>query len=296
VLDLPDAAETMMRFIDVSVPKLGDDATKNEPNVRPVRERRLSFRPQPVEEYILDDTRSLRSVKTAETDERDDSSSVTGDKGDQFYEARDDTTEVSCCLESQTNRQSQRLALRQITFEFSFSVGKLQASLYKSTSPTKEKALADAVLEGFGLTFALRKYDMSVDLFLRNVTLAMIEQGQLRRPLLSSADTTESDVKLVRVKYMRVQKESPEYMTKHEGVDQSVDTELSTFKITVAPEPILSLYDFIMTTFVPHDEQAESAPATDVKPEEEEAPKSATRLKVRVKVTSAEGKLRRRRC
>jgi vacuolar protein sorting-associated protein 13A/C len=156
------------------------------------------------------------------------------------------------------DRQSQRRAIHQVTFEFSFSVGKLQTSLYRSTSDTLEKHLANATLEGFGLTFALRQYDMSVDLFLRNVTLAMIGHGQTMRPLLSSAakpNDTNSDLKLVQVRYLKVQKDSPEFMTKHEGVDQSIDTELSTFGITLSPEPILSLYDFIMTTFVPNDEQ-----------------------------------------
>jgi vacuolar protein sorting-associated protein 13A/C len=87
---------------------------------------------------------------------------------------------------------------------------------------------------------------------------------------------------------MRVQKESPEFMTKYEGVDQSVDTELSTFKITVAPEPILSLYDFIMTTFVPTQEQP-PAQTEENDDEDDEQPKSSDKIRVRVKVTSAQG-------
>jgi vacuolar protein sorting-associated protein 13A/C len=179
--------------------------------------------------------------------------------------------------------------MSQITFEFSFQVGKLQASLYKATSANEEKALADAVLEGFGLTFALRKYDMSVDLYLRDVTLAMIEQGQIRKPLLSSAtfDSSASDHKLVKVRYMKVQKDSPEFMTKHDGVDQSVVAELSSFKITVAPEPILALNDFIMTTFVPQEEQpivsAQKAGDTEVQPP------SSDKIRVRVHLSSAQG-------
>jgi vacuolar protein sorting-associated protein 13A/C len=196
--------------------------------------------------------------------------------------------------------QSQRIALQQATFEFSFSVGRLQTSLFKSTSPTAERALANAVLEGFGLTFDLRKYDMSVDLFLRAVTLSMVEDGEVRGPLLSSADDsgTDKDLKLLQVRYMRVQKDSPEFMTKHEGVDQSVDTELSTFKINIAPEPILSLYDFIMTTFVPQDDaspkqtngdKAVSASGQFVKANAQEEAKSSDKIRVRVKVTSAQG-------
>lgn len=141
---------------------------------------------------------------------------------------------------------------------------------------------------------------MSVDLFLRSVTLAMVEHGEVRRPLLSSAneDSNNKDFKLVRVRYMRVQKDSPEFMTKHEGVDQSVDTELSTFKINIAPEPILSLYDFIMTTFVPQDQKSAEKTKSDSPVDtsgpkdeatDEDEPKSSDKIRVRVKLTSAQG-------
>ena len=276
--------KTLMKFIDVAIPKFGDDEPVE--HIAPIMPApRRSFRPQPIEEYNLDDTRSLLSTKTAEKDlgERDDDdNSVDGKGTDMFYEATDDTTD------------SQRHAIQQVTFQFSFSVGKLQASLYKSTSSTTEKALADAVLEGFGLTFNLRKYDMSVDLFLRSLTLAMVEQGQVRRPLLTSAnkDKSNTDFKLIQVRYMKVQKDHPEFMTVHEGVDQSVDTELSTFNITVAPEPILSLNDFIMTTFVPQDDaqvEAEKKKDGEMVKEAQEVAKSTDKIRVRVKLTSVQG-------
>lgn len=220
----------------------------------------------------------------------DDDASSISDRGEKFYEAHDDTTD------------SQRAAMQQISFEFSFQVGKVQASLFRSTGDGQERALADATLEGFGLTFALRQYDMSVDLFLRNVTLAMVEQGKTKRPLLSSAVSSDasSDMKLVKVRYMKVQKNSPDYMTKHDGVDQSVETELSTFKITVAPEPILALNDFIMTTFVPQpDQQAGPATVQDgevekkdaaigIQQQQQQQQQSADKIRVRVRLTSAQ--------
>nr|XP_018267277.1 vacuolar protein sorting-associated protein vps13 [Kwoniella dejecticola CBS 10117]OBR89435.1 vacuolar protein sorting-associated protein vps13 [Kwoniella dejecticola CBS 10117] len=270
--------KTLMKFIDVAIPKFGDDAAPQEPAPTLTHaESRKVFRSAQIEEYNFDDTRSIMSHHTA-TD-KDDSSSL-GGKGDQFYEARDDQTEKS--------------VMRQISFEFSFSVGRLEASLYKSSSPTAEKAFADAVLEDFGLTFALRKYDMSVDLYLKSVALSMIEQGSAKRPLLASADdgnSSPTDHKLLKVRYLKVQKESPEFMTKHEGVDTSVDVDLSTFKITLAPEPILALYDFIMTTFVPKDEQSEVAVTSDnagqgAAPQEQ--PVSTDKMRIRVKLTSAE--------
>ncbi|WWD17860.1 hypothetical protein CI109_102304 [Kwoniella shandongensis] len=273
---------TLMKFIDVAIPKFGDDDDVPQTQAPPSMpiDSRPSFRKPQIEEYNFDDSRSMISTRTIE--DRDDSSSI-GGKGERFYEARDGQTE------------DQKSAIRQISFEFSFSVGKLQASLFRSTSANTEKPLADAVLEGFGFTFALRKYDMSVDLFLRSVTLAMIEQGSARKPLLSSANEgsdSPSDLKLVQVKFNKVQKDSPEFMTRHEGVDMSIDTELSTFKFTIAPEPILTLYDFIMTTFVPRDEEeAAKADGVNGNSKEESAvqeEESTDKLRIRVKLTSAQ--------
>lgn len=69
---------------------------------------------------------------------------------------------------------------------------------------------------------------------------------------ISSVESTSSNVKdLLSVAYIRAQKESPEFSTLFEGVSQSVDIKISTFLFQIAPEPILALYDFIMSTFVP---------------------------------------------
>lgn len=57
------------------------------------------------------------------------------------------------------------------------------------------------------------------------------------------------DNDLLRIAYTRVQKESPDFLTVHEGIDQNVDIKMSTLIFRAAPEPVLALYDFIMTTF-----------------------------------------------
>jgi hypothetical protein len=82
-----------MKFIDVAVPhfevieseekKSRSDANGQHPS---------SFRPRQIEEYVLDDTRSIRTTEDQE-DAQEDAGS---DKGvDQFYEARDDMVEVN---------------------------------------------------------------------------------------------------------------------------------------------------------------------------------------------------------
>lgn len=83
-----------MRFIDVAIPKFsGDSPQPSRPAV--AAQPRPSFRPQPIEEYILDDNKSIASLATHDEREhaKEDDGSEKG--GDMFYEAPDDTTEVS---------------------------------------------------------------------------------------------------------------------------------------------------------------------------------------------------------
>lgn len=279
--------QTLMKFIDVAVPRFGDD--EDDAEAKLVATVNPSFGRRQVKEYNLEESRhdlehDRRSIISHGTQSYDEGSQD-GRGGDQFYEANDDQTE------------SQKREAQQVSFEFNFSVGKLQASLFRSTSPTAERLLANTALEGFGLTFQQRKYEMSVDLFLRNITLAMQEHGKTsQRPLLSSGEVAHGDSKdhkLVQVRYLKVQKDAPEYMTKHEGIDQSIDVELSTFNITIAPEPILSLYDFIMTTFVSNDDEppatnddnADGLDDTTNEPVEQE---SSDKIRIRIKLTSAQ--------
>jgi vacuolar protein sorting-associated protein 13A/C len=87
--------ETLMKFIDIAVPKLGDDTPTAA--VEPMKRDRK--RTAVIEEYNLhdhdhdhDDNQSVRSLRTV--DSRDDGS----DKGEKFYEAQDDTTEARQAL------------------------------------------------------------------------------------------------------------------------------------------------------------------------------------------------------
>lgn len=279
-----------MKFIDVAIPEFDDGEAEKDGTLTPIPSTPKAAgtfgRRGTIQEYNLDDRHDdshrhdhdNRSVSSHAGD-----SSLDEKAGDQFFEANDDQTE------------SMRRELQQVNFEFSFSVGKLQASLFRSTSATTERALAYASLEDFGLTFIQRKYEMSVDLFLRNITLAMIEQGnKAQRPLLSSGDTKgTTDHKLVKVRYLKVQKDSPDFHSRHDGFDTSIETDLSTFNITLAPEPILSLYDFIMTTFVSKDEEpaktlegsdAESSHAASVAAQQDASP---DKMRIKVKLTSA---------
>ena len=77
-------------------------------------------------------------------------------------------------------------------------------------------------------------------------------QAGSEQPLgfISSVPSSGKDEDLLTVAYIRVQSDSPEFLTVYEGINQAVDIQISTFKFRAAPEPIIALYDFIMATFV----------------------------------------------
>ena len=115
---------------------------------------------------------------------------------------------------------------------------------------------------------------------------------------MSSASANFED-RLLSVKYTRVQPKSPEFLTIYEGIDQSVDVNLSTFVFRAAPEPLVSLYGFIMTTFVPEQRGVATQPQLSGSQNTQGsvvAVQNATQEKIRVLVKLASVRGRFGRC
>lgn len=174
--------------------------------------------------------------------------------------------------------QNDNLQFKQKTFELEFTVGELKASLSRSVANGEDHPLATAALNGFALDLAIRQYDMAVNLGLKTLSLDMLQSGKVSQPVI--ATLLEEEDELVRVKYARVDKESPEFMSLHDGIDQSIDTSISTLKIHIEPEPLISLYDFIMTTFVPDHPEAENQATA---PDQSEDSNDKLRIRVRLR-------------
>lgn len=217
----------LMRIIDASIPKFGDAAEAQKPTRPPLAPGSKSqlpllsnaFTGEKKQEYVVADN------------EDDHASTLTKEE---FFDAED----------------GKRLDLHQKQFEFHFTVGKLHALLSKANTSGIEAPLAEVVLERFGLDFALAKFDMQVDVALGALSMNYLEVGKEASPFISSeSSTTQQD--LVKVKYLRVQAESPEFESIYEGINQSVDAAFSTVVLRAQPEPVIAVYDFIMSTFVP---------------------------------------------
>ncbi|PWZ02331.1 hypothetical protein BCV70DRAFT_172197 [Testicularia cyperi] len=286
--------KTLMRIIDVAIPNFDDEDAASptrglgtiEEELEPVNvgrdqggddensdggdadddarsQRRLSSRPVG---SALDLNKARRQRLAGQLRGEDEYLVETNDDDDGrdvFQDAEDATVD--------------KVNAHQKTFELEFVVDTLQASIFRSATDTSQpdRLLVDARFEGFLLHLAVYPYHMDVDVGLRSLELEdkIVDQGAQFRHLITSkhvrdgnsrSATGDSNVSgtsspgdvrdLVRVKYTRVDPTSPEFMTKYEGIDQTVNVELSTINIMLTRVSVLAVYDWIMTTFVPPEE------------------------------------------
>lgn len=92
-----------------------------------------------------------------------------------------------------------------------------------------------------------------------SVSIAIVRPEGNHIDFVSTPATTGRNLNeshLLRIIYTRVQKESPDFLTAHEGIDQNIDIKMSTLVFRAEPAPVLALYDFVMSTFVPKDESS----------------------------------------
>ncbi|KAF9652010.1 vacuolar protein sorting-associated protein 13 [Thelephora ganbajun] len=228
---------SLMRLIDVSIPHFGDGAPK-KPQIPEAPKSDFPLSPLPPT-FTLPGV--FRAKETAYTVE--DQASIVENQKEEAENNNEELFEAS-------NGDTDSPKIHQHTFELNFQVQKLRAALFRSTGNGTERPLGDVTFERFSLAFALAKYDMSVDIDLRSVSMNICQPGFQAIEFMSSADTAGQDDLLI-VRYRRCQPESPVFFTQFDGIDQSVDIKVSTFIFRAAPEPVLAVYDFIMTTFVP---------------------------------------------
>ncbi|CAG8450182.1 1456_t:CDS:10 [Cetraspora pellucida] len=207
---------------------------------------------------------------------------VPEEHNEEFFDAQD--TDVSS-----TAKLNQRI------FEFEFRVDKFSTTLKKADSDVDkpEVVLVDMVLEHFGLTYVLRPFDMSAEVVLKSLNIEdkMSDTGSEFKHLAASegyGNAQADDSKdLVHVKYTRVNTKSPEYMSKYEGISQSVDIEMSTINIIVTRKSILTLYNFVLDTFTSSAEPASSQSSIETETPtlpESQKPQASQTSTMRVKV------------
>ncbi|KAI9014452.1 hypothetical protein CLU79DRAFT_890124 [Phycomyces nitens] len=145
---------------------------------------------------------------------------------------------------------------KQEQFKFSFKVDKVSVAI-NQTEKDYDTLLAEFVLEHFDFCFLSRPYDMQVELSLKTLcVIDKMEHGNEFNYLITS-DTmdryhqsgTENERELVHVKYHQVNRKHPLYHDTFGGYDQTIDVALSTLNIIVTRSSILTLYNWVLSTF-----------------------------------------------
>ncbi|KAH8890292.1 vacuolar protein sorting-associated protein 13 [Thozetella sp. PMI_491] len=248
--------KSIMRLIDVAIPKLHGDQQLAQQGTgdRQQRPRGLS-------------TASGRSRK--KSDGRRASQLLPFTSQQQAIILNDDdlNDDEEKFEDAKEGRGNDQLKLQQRSFEFKFTVDKLKGTLYRSDPDRKrpDQLLVELVAENFDLIFYLRQYDMAAEVLLGSVTVDDFVDNQPAefKSIVSSGDVEDREQRrnLVHVKFVRVKKESPEFMSVYEGVETNVDVAISTINLIVTRKTLLTLLDFILITFTNNNNNANNRPS-----------------------------------
>jgi len=174
---------------------------------------------------------------------------------DDLIVEEDHDREIQTPNASNTPSKKQDINPEQRTFEFKFTVDKLQGSLYTADPEGKkqDQLLVELIAETFYLEFYQRPFDMVADVRLR--TLAVedhVEESPAPefRNLISSEDLVDNKQEdLLTVHFQMVNNAHPHFTSKFEGIKTNLDVAVSTINLMVTRKTLLTLLDFIMNTF-----------------------------------------------
>jgi vacuolar protein sorting-associated protein 13A/C len=238
--------KSLMRIIDVAIPKFdgGDSQLQQSATPTPQRPRLLSSASGRKKSERRESTHILPFTTQQQAIILND------DELDHDHDKYEDAKDGSA---------NEQLKIQQRSFEFRFAVDKLKGSLYRSDPEGKkpDQLLVELTAEDFDLEFYIRPFDMAAEVSLGSVTVDdFVDNPPAEfKSIVSSGDVEDRKQQrdLVHVKFVRVKKESPEFMPVYEGVEMNVDVAISTINIIVTRKTLLTLLDFILVTFTNND-------------------------------------------
>lgn len=246
--------KALMSIINVAIPKFDDD----EPEVAPVTAAKPA---EPAsKELAKKKGRSQSMSKRRQSRPQSVSFQFSAMQQAIILEDSDnDDDDDDAAFEDASNGQTEAdLKLTQRTFELSFSIDKLQGSLYRSDpdDTNEDKLLVELVAEKFHVGVQVRPFDLKADVSLQSVVLDdHVEENPLPefRRLVSSGDTDSDEKALIQVKYAKINRKSPEFQTQYAGIETNLDVAISTINLIVTRKTLLTLLDFVLVTFTNQD-------------------------------------------
>ncbi|KAI0376422.1 vacuolar protein sorting-associated protein 13 [Hypomontagnella monticulosa] len=252
--------KSLMKLIDVAIPKFDGEQQETRIEEQPKRPRLLSSASNraPKSHGRKSSSNLFLTQQTAVILE-----SESDDDSDEFEDAADGSS-------------TQQLKTQQRNFEFTFAVDRLQGSLYRSDPDgvAPESLLVELIAENFDLNFYVRPFDMAAEVSLGSVTVDdFVDNPSAEfKSIVSSGDVEDRQQQrdLVHVKFTRVKRESPEFMPVYEGIETNVNVAVSTINLVVTRKTLLTLLDFILTTFTNNENSNSPPPPQRIKDADEE--------------------------
>ncbi|KAF3008444.1 hypothetical protein E8E13_003289 [Curvularia kusanoi] len=262
--------KNLMRLIDVAIPKFDNDTAtskqvtegaKGPSNLKPASDAKAGNKD------ALGRPRSKSFQFAAQEHELVMEEDHDEDSNEKFEDAADTTS---------TNTHT-----HQRNFEFKFTVDKLQGSLYRTDSEGRkpDQLLVELIAEHFDLDFYQEPFEMGADVRLRSLAVEdHVEETPMPefRNIISSEDDSADEQKdLFSLKFTKVNKESPEFQTKFEGIATNLDVHVSTINLIVTRKTLLTLLDFVLITFTNPDQPQNQQAQIAAKPDEQEIAKQS---------------------
>jgi vacuolar protein sorting-associated protein 13A/C len=249
--------KSLMKIIDVAIPKLDDDEATTET-------------PAPNTQSRLRTSSTGSTLSKKKSHERSQSASFNFATQEAVILEDDSSEDDDTEFEDASNEtENEKFKVQQKNFELKFEVDRLQGSLFRSDPEGRkqDQLLAELVAEKFALELLVRPFDLIINTSLGSLVLDdYIDNPPAEfKSILSSGDAdSESDKDLVSVKIVKVNRDSPEFMPKYEGVEVNIDVAISTINLVVTRKTLLTLLDFVLVTFA----NSESAVGTASSPKE----------------------------
>ena len=237
--------KNLMKLIDIAIPKFESDEPLDGRTKAPVKRKTSSTAQKSRAEEALGRSRSKSMSAQAQQE------LVMDDESDDENHKKP--------KEATKRAEDEGIDLHQRNFEFKFTVDKLQGSLYRSDPEERkpDQLLVELVAEHFYLDFYLRPYDMVAEVLLKSLYVEdYIDEDPSPefKKIVSSQEFGAKDGKdLFNVKFVKVNKDSPEFFSTYECITTNLDVSISTLNLVVTRKTLLTLLDFVLITFASPD-------------------------------------------
>ena len=247
--------KNLMRLIDVAIPKFDNNESLDDRTKKPAHINEGS------------QTDKAKSTSGDNIDNRPRSKSFQIEAPQHDIDLEEDAEDEGKLRNKKTlTTKSEDVNLHQREFELRFTVDKLRGSLFRA-DPDGEKPdqlLVELVAEHFHLDFYLRPYDMVAEVVLKNLSMDdHIDEdpsSEFKKIISNDDSDSEKDMELFNVKFVKVNKDSPEFMTVYEGIATNLDVSISTLDLIITRKTLLTLLDFVLDTFTSSDEPKPQKP------------------------------------